>query len=78
MRTCLALFALQERNASVLETLFDDGIEIEEPFEDEVRRVQKKSDPLIHRLLQEYSEKAKRPWATRKRPRNGHPLDWGK
>lgn len=45
MRKSLALLALQERNATVLGKLFDDGIEIEEVFEDEVRRVQRKLDP---------------------------------
>ncbi|KAF2655827.1 hypothetical protein K491DRAFT_410308 [Lophiostoma macrostomum CBS 122681] len=77
-RTCLALLALQERNAPILNSLLEDGIHIEEPFEDEVRRVQRKHDPQTYKLLREYSERKKRPWAERKRPRMGHPLDWGK
>ena len=79
MRTSLALLALQERNATVLSRLLEDGIEIEEPFEDEVRRVQRKLDPETHKLLQDYAtKKLQRPWAARKRPRQGHPLDWDK
>ena len=78
MRTCLALLALQERNSVILRSLLEDGIDIEEPFEDEVRRVQKKAHPQTYMLLQKYAEERKRPWAKRKRPRNRHPLDWGK
>ncbi|KAF1979930.1 hypothetical protein BU23DRAFT_563287 [Bimuria novae-zelandiae CBS 107.79] len=75
----LALLALQERNAEVLGRLLDDGIEIEEPFEDEVRRVQRKLHPQTYGLLVEYAAKElKRPWAATKRPRQEHPLDWGK
>lgn len=79
MRKSLALLALQERNVIVLRRLLDDGIEIEEPFEDEVRRVQRKQDPETHKLLRDYAAQILgRPWAARKRPRNGHPLDWAK
>ena len=79
MRKSLALLALQERNGTVLSRLLDDGIEIEEPFEDEVRRVQRKLHPEVHKLLKDYAaNKLGRPWAVRKRVRNGHPLDWAK
>ena len=78
VRKSLALFALQERNATVLQWLLDDSIEIEEGFEDEVRRVQKKADPLTWKLLKDHEEKTKRPWAKHKRPRGGHPLEWDK
>ncbi|KAJ4303781.1 hypothetical protein N0V90_002682 [Kalmusia sp. IMI 367209] len=78
LRTCLALLALQERNARVLERLFDEDLEITELFEDEVRRVQRKQDPQTYKLLQDYAARKQRPWATKKRPRHGHPLDWGK
>jgi hypothetical protein len=77
MRTSLALLALQERNAAVLRELLDDGVEIEESFEDEVRRVSRKRDPHTYQLLQDYAAKKQRPWAARKRPRQGHVLDWG-
>ena len=62
----------------MLQWLLDDGIEIEEGFEDEVRRVQKKTDPLTWKLLKNHEEKTKRPWAKHKRPRGGHPLEWDK
>lgn len=79
MRKSLALLSLQERNAAILKRLLNDGIEMEDPFEDEVRRVQPKLDPKTHQLLRDYAAKTlQRPWAARKRPRHGHPLDWGK
>lgn len=77
MRTSLALLALQERNAAILTELLDDGIEIEEPFEDEVRRVVRKWDPQTHQLLKDYAARKQRPWAVRKRPRQGDVLNWG-
>ena len=79
MRKSLALLALQDRNVTVLSRLLDDGIDIEEPFEDEVRRVQRKQDPKMHKLLQDYAaHQLGRPWAARRRPRHGHPLNWAK
>ncbi|KAF2122982.1 hypothetical protein BDV96DRAFT_639534 [Lophiotrema nucula] len=78
VRKSLALFALQERNAEVLQWLLKDGIEFEEGFEDEVRRVQKKKDPVTWKVLQDEVQRTGREWANKKRPRHGHPLDWGK
>ena len=78
MCVCLALLALQERKAAILERLLDEDLEITEPFEDEVRRVQSKQDPQTYKLLRDYAARKQRPWATKKRPRHGHPLDWAK
>lgn len=75
MLTALALFALQERNASVLKWLLDQGASWNnDEFEDEVRRVNKGEDKETWKVVRESGFEPAFPWKKTKKGGTHHPL----